>query len=124
MLNEDYHRTKDPTAWSHGRFYRTFYDGPLREARRVVIDLVPEGARVLDIASGTGALWCRVATGYQGVRDPLHDFLAWMSGRCGPDPSGGWRESGRHLTDVGLPRERSEKWDAAGCSLLPICLSV
>ena len=48
-------RKPDRTMWSHGWFYHTFYDGPLGEARRTVVDLLPEGADVLDIASGTGA---------------------------------------------------------------------
>jgi ubiquinone/menaquinone biosynthesis C-methylase UbiE len=43
------------TRWSHGWFYHAFFDGPLGESRRIVVDLVPEGASVLDIASGTGA---------------------------------------------------------------------
>lgn len=47
---------QDSSRWSHGWFYHAFYDGPLGEARRVVVDLVPEGARVLDIACGTGVL--------------------------------------------------------------------
>ncbi|MBN1825120.1 MAG: class I SAM-dependent methyltransferase [Candidatus Eisenbacteria bacterium] len=58
MPRQDSPRTADRTTWSHGWFYHAFYDGPLGEARRVVVDLVPEGARVLDIASGTGVL-CR-----------------------------------------------------------------
>jgi SAM-dependent methyltransferase len=47
---------RDAGRWSHGWFYHAFFDRPLEEARRVVIDLVPEGARVLDIACGTGEL--------------------------------------------------------------------
>ena len=46
----------DTSRWSHGWFYHTFFDRPLAEARRVVMDLVPRGASVLDIGCGTGAL--------------------------------------------------------------------
>jgi SAM-dependent methyltransferase len=49
---------RDASRWSHGWFYHTFFDGPLAEARRVVIDLVPHGACVLDIGFGTGELCC------------------------------------------------------------------
>jgi SAM-dependent methyltransferase len=52
--------TKDASRWSHGRFYHTFFDRPLAEARRVVVDLVPEGASVLDIACRTGELCCEL----------------------------------------------------------------
>jgi SAM-dependent methyltransferase len=48
----------DASRWSHGWFYHTFFDRPLAEARRVVIDLVPHGASVLDIGCGTGELCC------------------------------------------------------------------
>jgi SAM-dependent methyltransferase len=49
---------QDSSSWSHEWFCHTFFDGPLDEARRVVIDVVPECASVLDIACGTGEL-CR-----------------------------------------------------------------
>jgi SAM-dependent methyltransferase len=51
-------KSQDTSKWSHGWFYHTFYDRPLEEARRVVIDLVPHGASVLDIGCGTGELCC------------------------------------------------------------------
>jgi SAM-dependent methyltransferase len=50
--------TQDASRWTHGWFYHAFFDRPLEEARRVVINLVPEGASVLDIACGTGELCC------------------------------------------------------------------
>jgi SAM-dependent methyltransferase len=61
--------TRDISKWTHGWFYHAFYDRPLEEARRVVMDLVPEGASVLDIACGTGELCCglRAAKGCRVV---------------------------------------------------------
>jgi SAM-dependent methyltransferase len=67
----------DTSRWSHGWVYHTFFDRPLEEARRVVADLVPEGARVLDIACGTGKLCCllRAAKGCRVVGVELSDRM-------------------------------------------------
>ena len=48
--------TEDASRFTHGAIYHALYDRPLAEARRLVVDLVPEGATVLDIACGTGEL--------------------------------------------------------------------
>lgn len=45
----------------HGAIYHTLYDRSLARARRVVVDMVPEGSAVLDIASGTGELCFELA---------------------------------------------------------------
>jgi SAM-dependent methyltransferase len=50
--------------WSHvvhGALYHLFYDRPLAEARRRVVEAVPESSRVLDIACGTGQLCFELA---------------------------------------------------------------
>lgn len=46
----------DGSRFIHGWLYHFLYDRALDEARQVVIDLVPRGASVLDIACGTGEL--------------------------------------------------------------------
>jgi SAM-dependent methyltransferase len=40
----------------YGRLYHWLLDPPLAEARRIVVNLVPRGSSVLDIACGTGLL--------------------------------------------------------------------
>jgi SAM-dependent methyltransferase len=54
-------KTADKSRFTHGKIYHWLYDRPLSQARRVVIDLVPEGSSVLDIASGTGELCFELA---------------------------------------------------------------
>jgi SAM-dependent methyltransferase len=53
--------TADRGPIVHGAVYHTLYDRPLARARRVVVDMVPEGSTVLDIASGTGELCFELA---------------------------------------------------------------
>jgi SAM-dependent methyltransferase len=48
--------TQDTSRFTHGWFYHAFFDAPLADARKVVVDLVPEGSSVLDMACGTGEL--------------------------------------------------------------------
>jgi SAM-dependent methyltransferase len=52
---------EDKGRFTHGAFYHTLYDRPLAEARKAVVDLVPEGSSVLDIACGTGELCFELA---------------------------------------------------------------
>jgi SAM-dependent methyltransferase len=55
MIN---HKHKDHTAakgrFMHGSIYHMLWDRPLTSARKKVIDLVPSGSSVIDIACGTG----------------------------------------------------------------------
>ncbi|MBU1919800.1 hypothetical protein KKG66_03070, partial [bacterium] len=46
----------DTSRFSHGAVYHALFDRPLAEARRRVVDLIPTGSTVIDIASGTGEL--------------------------------------------------------------------
>jgi ubiquinone/menaquinone biosynthesis C-methylase UbiE len=48
--------SEDASRFTHGTIYHALYDRPLAEARRLVVDLVPEGSTVIDIACGTGEL--------------------------------------------------------------------
>ena len=43
---------RDKSRFTYGAVYHTLYDRPLAEARKIVVDLVPEGSSVLDIACG------------------------------------------------------------------------
>ena len=47
---------KDKSLFYYGWIYHKLFDPPLSEARERVVDLVPEGSTVLDIACGTGQL--------------------------------------------------------------------
>jgi len=49
------------SRFTHGAVYHALFDRPLAEARRLVVDLVPGGSTVLDIASGTGELCFELA---------------------------------------------------------------
>ncbi|MFH1572546.1 MAG: class I SAM-dependent methyltransferase, partial [Acidobacteriota bacterium] len=51
----------DTSRLMHGTIYHALYDRPLAEARGLVIDLIPEGSSVLDIACGTGELCFELA---------------------------------------------------------------
>ncbi|MBM3789346.1 MAG: class I SAM-dependent methyltransferase [Acidobacteria bacterium] len=46
----------DTSRFMHGAIYHALYDRPLAEARGLVVDMIPEGSSVLDIACGTGEL--------------------------------------------------------------------
>jgi SAM-dependent methyltransferase len=52
----------DASRFTHGGVYHALYDRPLAAARRVVVDLVPKGSTVLDVACGTGELVFALAT--------------------------------------------------------------
>lgn len=54
--------TADASRFTHGAIYHVLFDRPLAAARRLIVDLVPEGSTVLDIACGTGALCFELAT--------------------------------------------------------------
>ena len=45
----------------HGSVYHALYDRPLASARRVVVEMIPEGSTVVDIACGTGELCFELA---------------------------------------------------------------
>jgi SAM-dependent methyltransferase len=47
---------QDKSLWYYGSVYHRVIDGKLEEARQIIADLVSEGASVLDIGCGTGAL--------------------------------------------------------------------
>ncbi len=51
----------DASRFTHGAFYHAFYDRHQAEARGLVVDMVPVGASVLDVASGTGELCFELA---------------------------------------------------------------
>jgi len=53
---------RDKSRFTYGAVYHTLYDRPLAEARKIVVDLVPEGSSVLDIACGTGELCFELAS--------------------------------------------------------------
>jgi len=53
---------KDKSRFTHGEVYHLLYDRPLAEARKVVVDIVPKGSSVLDIACGTGELCFELAS--------------------------------------------------------------
>jgi len=53
--------TEDGSRFTHGAIYHALYDRPLAEARGRVVDLVPEGSAVLDVACGTGELCLELA---------------------------------------------------------------
>ncbi len=57
----------DTSRPTYGRVYHALFDPPLAEARRVVVDLVPPGATVVDIACGTGEL-CFALAAEKGCR--------------------------------------------------------
>jgi len=46
----------DRSLFIHGLIYHYLFDPPLKESRRVAVELIPEGASVVDIACGTGQL--------------------------------------------------------------------
>ena len=48
----------DKSNWTYGAFYSRVEDPMLAKIRQVVMDLIPEGSSILDIACGTGLL-CR-----------------------------------------------------------------
>lgn len=47
---------EDKSLFFYGALYHRIFDPPLAEARRLTVDLIPEGASVLDIGCGTGLL--------------------------------------------------------------------
>ena len=47
---------QDKSLWYYGAIYHRMIDGKLEEARQTIVDLVPQGASVLDIGCGTGEL--------------------------------------------------------------------
>jgi SAM-dependent methyltransferase len=54
--------SQDKSRFIHGAVYHMLYDRPLAEARKVVVDFVPEGSSVLDLACGTGELCFELTT--------------------------------------------------------------
>jgi ubiquinone/menaquinone biosynthesis C-methylase UbiE len=48
--------TEDQSQFYYGQIYHKLLDPPLEEARKVAVDLIPEGSSVLDIGCGTGQL--------------------------------------------------------------------
>lgn len=48
--------TKDKSLLYYGAIYHRLFDPPLAEARQITVDLIAEGASVLDIGCGTGQL--------------------------------------------------------------------
>ena len=53
--------TPDKSRFMHGAVYHALFDRPLEEARKVVVNWVPEGCSVLDDACGTGELCFELA---------------------------------------------------------------
>jgi len=51
----------DGSRFIHGAIYHALYDRPLGEARALVVDMVPDGSTVLDMACGTGELCLELA---------------------------------------------------------------
>lgn len=47
---------QDKSLYYYGSLYNRLIDGKLEEARQAIVDLVPEGASLLDIGCGTGEL--------------------------------------------------------------------
>ena len=47
---------EDQSQFYYGWIYHKLLDPPLEEARKVAVDLIPEGSPVLDIGCGTGQL--------------------------------------------------------------------
>ena len=47
---------EDKGLFCYGALYNRLIDGKLKEARQAIVDLVPEGATVLDVGCGTGEL--------------------------------------------------------------------
>jgi len=47
---------QDKSLFYYGALYHRVIDGKLKEARRGVVQVVPEGTSVLDIGCGTGEL--------------------------------------------------------------------
>ncbi|MEZ5357714.1 MAG: class I SAM-dependent methyltransferase [Candidatus Zixiibacteriota bacterium] len=84
MTDDMYYKNSAKDRLVNGQFYHILWDPPLAEVRRQVIDYIPEGASVLDIACGTGELCfdlakernCRV-TGL----DLSKRMIAFASGR-------------------------------------------
>ena len=54
--------TEGRSRFTHGAVYHVLFDWPLAEARKAVVDVVPEASRMLDIACGTGQLCFDLAT--------------------------------------------------------------
>ena len=47
---------QDKSLFYYGPIYHRVFDGKLEEARQMIVDIIPEGASVLDIGCGTGEL--------------------------------------------------------------------
>ena len=58
-INSAYPAAKD--RFMNGAIYHMLWDRPLREVRRQVVDYIPKGSSVLDIACGTGELCFELA---------------------------------------------------------------
>ena len=69
--------TEATSRFIHGAIYHSLFDRPLAEARRVVVDLIPEKSTVLDIASGTGE-FCFELRGRKNCRVVGVDLSAQM----------------------------------------------
>ena len=61
MTSTSHASTADTSRFIHGPIYHALFDRTLTEGRKRVVDLVPEGARVVDVASGTGELCLELA---------------------------------------------------------------
>ena len=106
MMESRPHRiAEDKSRFTHGAVYHALFDRPLAEARRFVVDLVPEGSAVLDIACGTGELCfelaarkhCRVV----GV-DLSRRMIAFAQKRNRPDTVRFVHGDGTDLADLEL----------------------
>lgn len=47
---------QDKSLYYYGPIYHRIIDGKLEEARQTIVNIIPEGASVLDIGCGTGEL--------------------------------------------------------------------
>lgn len=79
----------DKSLYYYGAIYHRLFDPQLSEARQIVVDLIPEGSSVLDIACGTGLL-CLLRNGFYAETPPICDDFSSggnsASSSCGRIP--------------------------------------